>query len=76
MTGSTALRPRLARKLRCCNTCGSVTIRPGDRYLTGTVFPGHDTGIADSCGHPVQLAECRSCATRYGRAELLEALNA
>ena len=46
-------------------------MRPGELYLMHTEFPGGDAGYADGAGHPVRLAECRACATRYGRGHLL-----
>jgi hypothetical protein len=60
---------RVARKPHRCNSCDSPAIKPGQPYLSGTVFPGHDlipTAV------PLRLAECAACATRYGRAHLLE----
>jgi hypothetical protein len=61
---------RRARKSHWCGSCGRSPIRPGDHYLMHTDFPGSDVGCADAAGHPVRLAECRSCAERYGRGAL------
>lgn len=58
---------RRARKSHWCDSCAHRTIKPGDQYLSGTVFPGDDMGTADT--HPVQLRECRECAERYGRGD-------
>lgn len=64
-------RRRVARKPRI--SCGGYcpTIQPGQVYLEHTEFPGGDAGYATAAGHPVRLAECADCATRYGRAHLL-----
>lgn len=64
----TAVR-RVARKRRYCNGCDRRSIAPGQSYLSGTVFPGHD---ANTTPVPMRLAECADCATRYGRSHLLE----
>jgi hypothetical protein len=59
---------RIARKPRACaGYC--PPIQPGDVYLEHKIFPGHDT---IDVPHPVTHAECASCATRYGRAALLQ----
>jgi hypothetical protein len=62
---------RVARKRR--PACGGYcpAIQPGDVYLEHTEFPGDDMGWASAAGHPVRHAECAACATRYGRAHLL-----
>lgn len=60
---------RVARKPHRCSGCEG-SIRPGQPYVSGTVFPGHD---ANTTTVPLRLAECASCAARYGRAHLLEA---
>ena len=62
-------RRRVARKSRLCNSCDRRSIKPGQPYLSGTVFPGND---ANTTPVPMRLAECGSCAIRYGRAHLLE----
>ena len=69
MTGS-ATRRRVARKTHHCNSGDHPAILPGQPYLSGTVFPGHDSNTTTV---PMRLAECGDCATRYGRAHLLEA---
>lgn len=61
---------RTAVKLRRVSCCGGL-IRPGERYLMHVEMPGGDAGYADSAGHPVQMAECGRCATRYGRGDQL-----
>ena len=63
-------RVRRARKPR--PACGGYcpTIKPGDYYIEWTEFPGGEAGFADAAGHPVRMAECRSCAERYGRGHL------
>lgn len=64
---------RIARESHYCNGCDRNAITPGQPYLSGTVFPGHDL-IPTTV--PLRLAECADCAIRYGRAHLLEATNA
>jgi hypothetical protein len=64
---------RVAKKYHRCASCDRTAIKPGQAYLSGVVFPGHDlipTAV------PLRLAECADCATRYGRAHLLESTNA
>lgn len=63
-------RVRRARKvhLSCCKA-----IQPGDLYIEHTEFPGGESGYADGAGHPVRMAECRTCAERYGRKPLIDA---
>ncbi|WP_026931200.1 hypothetical protein [Glycomyces tenuis] len=68
MRTETRPRRRIARKRHYCNGCGTTAIAPGQPYLSGTVFPGHDL-IQTTI--PLRLAECGDCATRYGRAHLL-----
>ena len=59
-----------SRKVRKCPGCRTPgKIQPGDYYLMHTEFPGGDAGYADAAGHPVRMAECAECATRYGRAD-------
>jgi len=60
---------RVAAKPHRCAGCDRTSIAPGDPYLSGTVFPGHD---ANTTTAPLRLAECGACAARYGRAHLLE----
>jgi len=62
---------RIARKTHRCSGCDQNAITPGQPYLSGTVFPGHDL-IPTTV--PLRLAG--GCAIRYGRAHLLEATNA
>jgi hypothetical protein len=66
-------RARRARKTH--SACGGhcKPIQPGDIYLEHVEFPGGDSGYADTAGHPVRMAECRSCAERYGRGALISA---
>lgn len=65
-------RVKRARKTHVA--CGGYCkpIHPGDLYVEHTAFPGGDSGYADGAGHPVRMAECRSCAERYGRGHLIE----
>ncbi|SLG54120.1 hypothetical protein [Mycobacteroides abscessus] len=65
------MRVRRARKTR--TACGGYCpdIQPGDLYIEHTEFPGGDAEWANSAGHPIRLAECHSCAERYGRGHLL-----
>jgi hypothetical protein len=63
-------RRRIARKIHVCPSCDRLIGR-GEAYLVHTAFPGHDAGYADAVGHPVHIAECTGCATRYGRSGLL-----
>jgi hypothetical protein len=65
----TKSRVRRARRPRL----GCHPVRPGELSIEHTEFPGGDSGYADSAGHPVRMAECRSCAERYGRGPLLAA---
>ncbi|PJE24754.1 MAG: hypothetical protein CK431_04475 [Mycobacterium sp.] len=65
----TRCRVRRARKIRF----GCHVIQPGELYIEWTEFPGGEAGYADMAGHPVRMAECRSCAERYGRGDLIEA---
>lgn len=62
---------RTARKSHRC-TCGHI-IKPGDIYLSHTIFPGDDAHhyVAQ---RPFRGAECAYCAERYGRDHLLEPL--
>ncbi|WP_301119839.1 hypothetical protein [Mycolicibacterium fortuitum] len=60
-------RVRRARR----NRRGCHPIRAGELYIEHTEFPGGDSGYADAAGHPVRMAECRQCAERYGRGELI-----
>lgn len=64
---------RIARKSHRCNSCDRTAITPGQPYLSGVVFPGHDL-IPTTV--PLRLAECADCAARYGRAHLLETTDA
>jgi hypothetical protein len=70
---STISRVRRARKMRpgCGGYC--KPIQPGDLYVEHTEFPGGDAEWATSAGRPVRMAECRSCAERYGRKPLIDA---
>ncbi|AEK09543.1 hypothetical protein LITTLEE_163 [Mycobacterium phage LittleE] len=65
---SYALRVRKARTVRY----GCHVIQPGEFYIDHTEFPGGDAGYADTAGHPVRMAECRVCAERYGRGDLIK----
>jgi hypothetical protein len=69
-------RVRRARKTRsaCFGHCKSI--QPGDLYIEHTEFPGGESGWADTAGHLVRMAECRSCAERYGRGALIDAYEA
>lgn len=65
---------RVARTPKRCSETwlfAGHPIKPGEVYLEWTEFPGGEAGYADSAGHPVRMAECADCATRYGRADLL-----
>jgi len=65
------MRVRRARKPRVA--CGGYCkpIQPGELYIEHTEFPGGDAQYANSAGHPVRLAECRTCAERYGRGDVI-----
>lgn len=63
-------RARRARKRTWCGSC-SGAIQPGAVYLEGKEFPGGELGFADYAGRPVRLIECRECAERYGRNQLI-----
>lgn len=65
-------RVRQARTVRF----GCHVIQPGDLYIEHVEFPGGESGYADSAGHPVRMAECRDCAERYGRGDLIQARDA
>jgi len=41
-------------------------IEPGEEYILTTIFPGHDSGYADTAGHPVSFVECLGCARDRG----------
>ncbi|OBJ15569.1 hypothetical protein A5622_26620 [Mycobacterium sp. 1245801.1] len=60
-------RVRRARTIRY----GCHVIQPGELYIEHTEFPGGDAGYADGAGHPIRMAECRTCAERYGRGDLI-----
>lgn len=60
-------RARRARTIRY----GCHVITPGELYVEHTEFPGGEAGYADAAGHPVRIAECRGCAERYSRSEIL-----
>lgn len=61
---------RRARKLHLCDSCARYSIKPGDQYLIGTVFPGEETSpYRKDRGAPVKYRECRTCAERYRRAD-------
>jgi len=67
---------RVARKPHRCGKSWwneGHPIRPGETYLLHTELPGGESGYADAAGHPVRMAECGDCATRYGRGLLLAA---
>lgn len=70
---NTTSRVRRARKRRpgCGGHCKAI--QPGDLYIEWTEFPGGEAGYADGAGHPVRMAECRTCAERYGRGDLITA---
>ena len=58
---------RRARKTHWCDSCARWSaIQPGEQYLEGAVFPGHDYIDVD---RPTRVRECRSCAERYGRGD-------
>ena len=63
-----ATRRRVARKAHYCEGCARHAIKPGSAYLESVVFPGHDV---IETNQPIRMRECRACATRYGRAQLL-----
>ncbi|MDV2477138.1 hypothetical protein F8M49_20675 [Rhodococcus zopfii] len=69
----TITRRRVARKRHICFGCTTAhgPIQPGEAYLEHTAFPGCDNDYADVAGHPFRAGECADCATRYGRAHLL-----
>lgn len=69
-------RVRRARTVRVA--CGGYCrpIRPGEYYIEHTEFPGGDAGYADYAGHPVRMNECRKCAERYDRGDLIAAREA
>lgn len=71
---SHVVRVRRERKRR--PACGGYcpAIQPGDLYIEWTGFPGagDDAGYATAAGHPVRMAECRTCAERYGRGHLIQ----
>jgi hypothetical protein len=66
-------RRRVARKWRHC--ASGHPIAPGQVYLEHKSFPGSDDGWGDAAGHPVRMAECADCATRYGRADALAVIS-
>ena len=65
---------RKARKAHRCDGCGTgEKIQPGDVYLTHTALAGDEFGYHEyGNGNRLRRSnECAECATRYGRAELL-----
>lgn len=65
---------RKARKAHRCDSCGAGgKIQPGDVYLTHTALAGDEFGYHEhgNGNRPRRSNECAECATRYGRAELL-----
>jgi hypothetical protein len=52
---------RVARKTYRCESFGCA-IKPGDRYLIATDYPGSGIGYATQAGHPVRMRFCRDCA--------------
>lgn len=66
---STISKVRRASKART----GCHPIQRGELYVEHTEFPGGESGYADAAGHPVRMAECRACAERYGRGNLIAA---
>ena len=70
----TTIIRRVARKTHDCSWGRCRTIQPGEPYLLHTAYPGpgDDAGYATHAGHPVRIAECADCATRYGRGTRLE----
>jgi hypothetical protein len=67
----TITRRRVARKTH--PACGGYCppIQPGDVYLEHVAFPGSD--CMEDATQPWRIRECAACATRYGRADRLEA---
>ena len=60
---------RVARKQHYCGSCHKG-IATGTVYLSHKAFPGLDYM---ELSRPWTSPECADCATRYGRADLLEA---
>lgn len=58
---------RTSRVRRLCDSCEARFILPGERYLRWVSFPSD--GIFDQI---TTMAECSSCAERYGRGDLLK----
>lgn len=68
---------RKARKAHRCDSCRGH-IQLGDAYLTHTALSGddyyHDALDRDTLkpsNTPIRIKECGGCASRYGRAEIL-----
>ncbi|WP_426940293.1 hypothetical protein [Pseudarthrobacter sp. S6] len=62
---------------RCDGCARAGKIQPGERYLTHTALAGDDTGYHEYVAEPKRpqrYKECAECATRYGRAEVLAAI--
>lgn len=64
---------RTAKKEHRCDGCSRRTIQPGDSYLVHTSFPKDDYNPG---GRIAQYKECRRCATRSGRDNLLPKVKA
>lgn len=68
---------RKARKAHRCDSCTLAgKIQPGDAYLSHTALAGDEFGYHEYVAEPKRpqrFTECAECATRYGRAPLLEA---
>lgn len=58
---------RRARTRRFCDNCDRWRIKPGQQYLVHTIFPGDDSGLADTAKCPVRLQQCADCADPRNR---------
>jgi hypothetical protein len=70
--GMSRITVRRARKDRGCDGClgtWNSSIKKGDLYLEHVCSPDHD-GLGNE--HWRKLTECKECATRSGRAHMLE----
>lgn len=67
---SMSCEPRIARRTYTCGWGDKhpEKIKPGDRYVLMRIFPGHESGMADDSGKPLDLRLCSTCAARDPRA--------
>lgn len=54
-----------ARKSYPCDgvypVSSTIQIKPGDKYILATEYPGGQSGYADDAGRPVRMRICAAC---------------